>query len=240
MADTATAATPRSRRTQTERSEAMRARLVDATLQCLVDVGYAGTTVSRIVETARVSRGAPVHHFPSKAALIEAAAEQLVRRFYILFGKMIQAVDTADDRVSNLVQTGWKLLLTAPEVTALLELLVASRHEPELAAMLQKLWVMAYQVARNAGEHYLEPVGSSDSVGDLIILSQWLLRGMAEDLHISRATAVPMDYERFFARYLQLWSRILANHLRARPGVDTPPPKPAYWDVSFSGVPDAD
>jgi len=62
------------RRTQAERSEAMRTRLIEATLQCLETEGYAGTTVTKIVEAAQVSRGAPVHHFPSKAALIAAAS----------------------------------------------------------------------------------------------------------------------------------------------------------------------
>lgn len=220
-----------SRRTQAERSEAMRERLVDAALQCLVTDGYAGTTVSRIVETAQVSRGAPVHHFPSKAALMEAAAKQLVRRFYISLGRMIGSIDASDDRLHALIEAGWRMLLTTPESTALLELLVASRHEPELAAMLQKLWAMAYHTTRAAGEHYLEPVGADDNVGDLIILTQWLLRGMAEDRHIN---AVAADSAIFFDRYLKLWTGMLAGHLRARAGVTSPPPKPAYWDVSLA------
>jgi AcrR family transcriptional regulator len=220
-----------SRRTQAERSEAMRERLVDATLQCLITEGYAGTTVSRIVETAQVSRGAPVHHFPSKAALMEAAAEQLVRRFYISLGRMISTIDASDDRLHALIEAGWRLLLTTPESTALLELLVASRHEPELAAMMQKLWAMAYHTTRAAGEHYLEPVAADDNVGDLIILTQWLLRGMAEDRHIN---AVAADSAFFFDRYLKLWTTLLAAHLRAKPGVTTPPPKPKFWDSTLA------
>ncbi|MCC2639175.1 MAG: transcriptional regulator [Moraxellaceae bacterium] len=218
-----------SRRTQAERSEAMR---VDATLQCLVTAGYAGTTVSRIVETAQVSRGAPVHHFPSKAALMEAAAEQLLRRFYISIslGKMIKVIE-AGDRVHDLIMAGWRNLLTTPEATALLELLVASRHEPELAATLQKLWAVSYRTTRAAAEHYPEPAGPHDSVGDLIILPQWLLRGMAEDRHINAAAA---DSALFFDRYLKLCMTMLAGHLRARPGIYTPPPKPAFWDVHQS------
>lgn len=218
------------RRSQAERSEAMRERLVDAALQCLVTEGYAGTTVSKIVETARVSRGSPVHHFSSKAALMEAAAEQLVRRFYISLGRMIQTIDASDDRLHALIEAGWRNLLTTPETTALLELLVASRHEPDLAAMMQKLWAMAYRTTRAAAEHYLEPVTADDNVGDLMILTQWLLRGMAEDRHIN-ATA---GSDLFFDRYLRLWVEMLTHHLRARSGVTTPPPKPAFWDVPLA------
>ena len=41
----------------------MRERLLDATIGCLVDYGYAGTTVTRIAERAGVTRGAQVHHY---------------------------------------------------------------------------------------------------------------------------------------------------------------------------------
>lgn len=233
MADN-TAPTPKTRRTQAERSEAMRQRLVDATLKCLVSEGYAGTTVSKIVSTAKVSRGAPVHHFPSKAALIEAAAEQLVRRFYISLGKSVQGIEASDDRLLDLLTAVWRNLLTTPETTAMLELLIASRHEPELAAMMQRLWAVAYRTMRSAAEHYLEPATAEDSVADLMTLTQWLLRGMAEDRHINPASA---DARLLFERYLKLWTGLLAGHLRARPGVSTPPPRPEYWDMALADVP---
>ena len=42
----------RTRRTQAERTAAMRTRLLDATVECLVTYGYAGTTTPRIAEIA--------------------------------------------------------------------------------------------------------------------------------------------------------------------------------------------
>ncbi|MGA8126368.1 MAG: helix-turn-helix domain-containing protein, partial [Mycobacterium sp.] len=56
----------RVRRTQAERSAAMRTRLLDATIECLVSYGYAGTTTPRVAERAGVTRGAQIHHFRSK------------------------------------------------------------------------------------------------------------------------------------------------------------------------------
>lgn len=219
------------RRTQAERSKAMRERLMEATLHCLVVEGYAGLTVSKIVAAAKVSRGSPLHHFPSKAALVEAAAEQLVRRFYISLGRMIKSMEVSDDRLHDLIMAGWHNLLSTPETTALLELLVASRHEPELAVVMQKLWAVSYHTTRAAAEHYLEPATPGDNVGDLMILTQWLLRGMAEDLHIN---AVAAGSQLFFERYLKLWTSILAGHLRARAGITSPPPKPEFWDAPLS------
>lgn len=49
---------PRLRRTQEERSQETRARLLDATIESLIDVGYAGTTTTAVCERAGLSRGA--------------------------------------------------------------------------------------------------------------------------------------------------------------------------------------
>lgn len=221
------------RRTQAERSEAMRERLVEATLKCLVSEGYAGTTVSKIVATAQVSRGAPVHHFPHKAALIEAAAEKLVRHFYIELGKIMLSLEDSDDRLHKLITVGWRNLMATPHTTALLELLVASRHEPELANVMRTLWAACYDTTQTAADHYLEPVRAGDNVSDFMILTQWLLRGMAEDYQL---TGQHPAAGAFYDRYLGLWAALLSQHLRARPGVTTPPPRPANWDSSLTGL----
>ena len=57
----------------------MRKRLLEATLQSLAEDGYAGSTLSSIVRRAGVSRGAQVHHYPNKQALMLDAAEDLLR-----------------------------------------------------------------------------------------------------------------------------------------------------------------
>lgn len=231
--DAATGDAKPSRRTQAERSEAMRARLVEATLQCLVSEGYAGTTVSKIVAAARVSRGAPVHHFPTKAALIEAAAEKLVRHFYIELGRIMLSLEDSEDRLHKLIRVGWRNLMATPETTALLELLVASRHEPELAAVMRTLWAACLRTTQVAAEHYLEPASPDDNVTDFMILTQWLLRGMAEDIQLTGNNPASGA---FFDRYLALWSSLLQAHLRARPGVTTPPPRPEHWDSGLAGA----
>src|SRR5690242_18826761 len=77
---TMTATAPKQRRTQEERSSATRERLLDATVDCLIEYGYAGTTVARIAERAGVTRGAQVHHYPTKADLVLAALRHLAEK----------------------------------------------------------------------------------------------------------------------------------------------------------------
>ena len=62
---------------QEERTRAMRARLLEATVECLVEHGFAGTTTTLVSQRAGVSRGAQLHHFPSKNDLVVAAVEHL-------------------------------------------------------------------------------------------------------------------------------------------------------------------
>lgn len=65
------------RRTQAERTAATRARIIDATIESLIELGHAGTTTLEVQRRAEVSRGALLHHFPSRAELLVAAVFQL-------------------------------------------------------------------------------------------------------------------------------------------------------------------
>jgi len=62
---------------QAEKSLATRTQILDATLQCLVELGYTQTTTEKIAQKAGVSRGAMTHHFKSRADVFEAAAEYI-------------------------------------------------------------------------------------------------------------------------------------------------------------------
>jgi AcrR family transcriptional regulator len=68
------------RRTQEERRAETRAKLLDATIQSLLEVGYGGTTTRRVAELAGVSQGAQTHHFPYRVELVAAAIERLAQR----------------------------------------------------------------------------------------------------------------------------------------------------------------
>ena len=74
------APTTSTRRTQAQRSATTREALLDATIACLVEEGYVGTTTSRVAERAGVSRGAHLHHFQTRNALVTAAVRRLSDR----------------------------------------------------------------------------------------------------------------------------------------------------------------
>src|SRR5580700_10650527 len=70
----------RVRRTQGERSAAMRERLLDAAIDCLYELGYSGTTTIEVAARAGVSRGAQLHHFPTKEHLVTLAVRHVLAK----------------------------------------------------------------------------------------------------------------------------------------------------------------
>jgi len=223
-----TKATPtprRKRRTQAERSDAMRRRLLQATLDCLRSEGYAGTTVTKIVERAGVSRGAHVHHYPSKQALLVDAAEQLMRDGYKRIGEAMLQQPAGKDRLPLLIMDWWRNLFGTPANQIYMELLIGSRQDPVLAEALGRLSRGAVEVMELAARHFFE--SDDPAVDDILapfLLNQWLLRGMAMDL-------VLVDDPARLERYVELWGKLLASHIKLREHIDTPPPRPSHWDT---------
>jgi AcrR family transcriptional regulator len=145
----------RKRRTQAERRATTRAALLDATIECLVEDGYAGTTTTKVVERAGVSRGAQVHHFPTKAELVAAAVLHLAsRRASELKGEVGRRFTEDPSDVGDALDLIWKLH-AGPLYAASVELFVAARTDPELRERLLEVERdIAAQVYSSAGEFF--------------------------------------------------------------------------------------
>jgi AcrR family transcriptional regulator len=133
MAQAPQALAPRARRTQEERSAETRARLLEATIESLVAVGYASTTTTAVCERAGVSRGAQVHHFPHKHDLVVAAVAHLAAKNVAVLRERAAALppDARGDRLAAVVELVVETF-GGPLFTAALELWVAARTDAEL------------------------------------------------------------------------------------------------------------
>lgn len=173
-------ATPRLRRTQEERSAETRTRLLEATIESLVEVGYASTTTTGVCERAGVSRGAQVHHFPRKQDLVVAAVAHLAAKNVHVLRERAAALpaDANGDRLGAVIDLVAETF-GGPLFTAALELWIASRTDADLHAALipfergagrglVQLW---REVAGDLAEH-----PSFDAVLELTL---HLVRGMA-------------------------------------------------------------
>ncbi|MDX6657523.1 MAG: hypothetical protein QOH62_2316 [Solirubrobacteraceae bacterium] len=120
-----------STRTQAERSAATREALLDATIVCLVEDGYANTTTARVAERAGVSRGAHLHHFQTRSALVAAAVEHLrVRRAEELFAAA-DALPPGPERIAEGLDLLWSSY-SSPLFQGALDLWSAGRTDAEL------------------------------------------------------------------------------------------------------------
>lgn len=72
-------AAPAARRAVQSRTLDVQRRILDAAVEVMLEHGYAGASTLRIQERADVSRGRLLHHFPSRDALLVAAAQHLAR-----------------------------------------------------------------------------------------------------------------------------------------------------------------
>lgn len=123
--------TPKERRTNAERSAATRECLLDATIDCLVELGWSGTSTTEVVRRAGVSRGAQVHHYPTKDDLVLAAIEHLLTRRLAEYHAAFDSLPSADRTPGTALDLLWDTC-TGPTFEAWLELAVAARKEPSL------------------------------------------------------------------------------------------------------------
>lgn len=130
---------------QAEKSLATRNQILDATLQCLVELGYTQTTTEKIAQKAGVSRGAMTHHFKSRADVFNAAAEYITDMRAVEYEDAVKRVKlplgntpTFDSMLETL-EVLQKYYYGRPSFIALQELQRGARTDKELQAVLQPL-----------------------------------------------------------------------------------------------------
>ena len=124
------------RRTQEERRTETRRRLLEATVESLIEVGYAGTTIRHVTELAGVSQGAQSHHFPHRVDLVASAfehlAEQRIGRYREQARKLSGERST---RVRALLDLLWEDF-SSSVFTVAVKLWVAAAEDEELRERL--------------------------------------------------------------------------------------------------------
>ncbi len=129
---------PPTRRTQAERSEQTRTKLVDAALVSMAELGYARTSTTEVAARAGVSRGAQLHHFPTKTDLVAASARHVLAARLEEVRTTLGALPAGPERLEHAIDLLWGIY-QGPAATAWHELLIASRTDPELQPVVAGL-----------------------------------------------------------------------------------------------------
>lgn len=109
----------------------MRERLLDATIDCLYELGYSGTTTIEVAARAGVSRGAQLHHFPTKEHLVTLSVRHLLARRLQEFRAAFAALPANADKYAAAIDIMWENM-SSRAFYAWLELVVAARTDVQL------------------------------------------------------------------------------------------------------------
>jgi AcrR family transcriptional regulator len=193
----------RVRRTQAERTAAMRTRLLDSTIECLVTFGYAGTTTPRVAQLAGVTRGAQIHHFGSKEDLVVAAIEHLAQQRATGAIHELGRVRSSPDPVSMVLDFLWEAH-QGPMFVATVELWVAARTDPVLARQIERVEPVVNSTLIAAISQLVPDHTAQKEIRNVVYTAMDTLRG------ILVASFVDRDSQRARRR----WERACV-HLRA-------------------------
>jgi len=126
---------PGDRGWQSLKSFNTREQILRSAIQCIVELGYANTTTTRIAEKAGLSRGATLHHFSSHMEIIQASVEYLHRKRLRAFRRAAETLPEDGNRVRLAAEAYWEHV-THPLFVAFFELSVAARNDKQLASVL--------------------------------------------------------------------------------------------------------
>lgn len=167
---------------QQQKSAMTREKILDSAVECFVEIGYGNTTTAIVAERAGVSRGAMLHHFPSKSGLMQAAVDHLYKRMVALYTKYVESIPaklSVDERNRRGLQAYWKYL-SSDLFIAYHELTVAGRTDPELADIMKQTSGKFVSTWRSANEQLFPDWASRGELYNLAMdITQFLMEGMA-------------------------------------------------------------
>ena len=117
--------------TQAERRATTQRRLLEATIDTIADVGYANASTPEIARRAGVSRGAQLHHFPTKADLVGAALAHSMERRLAEYAELLERTPPGRQRVATAIDELWRSFQTK-DCAVWIEVGIAAAHDPEL------------------------------------------------------------------------------------------------------------
>lgn len=197
------------RRTQAQRREGTIGALLEASVRCLTERGYAATSTAAVCAEAGVSQGALFRHFPTRQALLVATAEHVATRNVAAFRATTDgaAVDTVDDVAAVLGHLRAAVLSPANQTWR--ELLVAARADSDLRdALLPARELLQAQMLDVAGDLWSDRLSADDLPAVLSIVVN-MLDGLAFSALDPDPAATP---GRTVERALRLLAEMIVSH----------------------------
>lgn len=158
---------------------AMRAQLRAATVELIGEIGIDAATVVKIANRCNVSRGAVLHHYPTRNELIVDAARHFWRSRRDIVG--ILADDLVEGRVDLpvFIRRLYDDVFAARSIFTMLELMIGGRDENEIGTSVSEILTDLFRAYEELGNlafrrHGMPP----ERVNELMALIVSTLRGL--------------------------------------------------------------
>ena len=151
---------------------------MEATVACLVELGWAGTSTTEVARRAGVSRGAQQHHYRTKAELVAAALEHLLQRQRTEYERAFAALPPERQDIDAALDLLWDIY-RGPTFTALLELAVAGRTDATLRRLCADINHRAVEITVETFERLFPAAGPPAVTRAAMRTTRALLAGLA-------------------------------------------------------------
>ena len=167
-----------------ERGDRTRTAIVDETIRCVLEEGFAAASAKHIAERAGVTWGVIQYHFGDRNGLLADVVAYGYENFRVAIEAVGAAKSDPDRRVASVVDAAWNAF-SAPESRASLEILIATRTSRD-SAQTTELEEMARDM-RRLGAVLVGDGKGAHSLGRTIGEVMWAaLRGLVFAQMITR------------------------------------------------------
>jgi AcrR family transcriptional regulator len=152
---------------------------VETGVELLIARGYAGTTTVAVQQAAGVSRGALLHHFPTRNDLLSAVIRRLLEMHEAAAREALASAPRDGDRVARAI-AALSTVVRRPAFVAQMDLWTAARTDPDLARVVSREERRAgSDLARVVDDVFGRPLTDHPRYRAVAGLTVQILRGLA-------------------------------------------------------------
>jgi len=209
---------PMLRRSQQERNRDARERLLNATVDVLMQRGYNGLTIKEVAKTAGMSNGALMHHYATKEELVIAATTVIYDQCILHGQRIAKTAGAVKNPLAGFIEDSISVYFNWPYVAALEVIMVARTDQ----ALMQRIIPVMQHYRETTNALWLDvfrQAGYSEATAQTILnLTLNIVRGMG----------INRTWKRDDTRYktlLEEWKRLVEQQFGAPKALNTKPPK---------------
>jgi AcrR family transcriptional regulator len=204
---------PARRRTQAERSEQTRIRILKAAADLIRTRGYARFRTADVATAAGLSRGAQLHHFPTKDSLVVATLAYVFEQSQALSRRRAASISKPRDLIEVVIEDAREFFFSEHFKVAIDIVLSTSTDQ----SVRKQITDMSRRARRPVETAWAEALSANGVPGplavDLVALTLSVVRGMAIRTLWDND---PQWFDRLFGVWREMIKVFLAAHSRPK------------------------